>query len=196
MAKTTKKTKKRAQSSASKVSKVKPKRAFSRYKQAIDYLFTKTDYERQEYLRYNVTTFNLDRMKKLLSLVGNPHKKIASVHIAGSKGKGSTATMLAKMLESNGYTVHETESAEQALEMVKRLGRVDLVITDIVLLGMSGPELAEELKIIFPELSVMFISGFAGKALEYINDMQANTNVLRKPFTRNLLLNKTAQLIQ
>ena len=101
-----------------------------------------------------------------------------------------------RMLESNGYTVHETESAEQALEMVKRLGRVDLVITDIVLLGMSGPELAEELKIIFPELSVMFISGFAGKALEYINDMQANTNVLRKPFTRNLLLNKTAQLIQ
>lgn len=101
-----------------------------------------------------------------------------------------------RMLESNGYTVYDTESAEEALEMIKKLGSVDLVITDIVLLGMSGPELAEELKITFPELSVMFISGFAGKALEYINDMQANTNVLRKPFTRNLLLNKTAQLIQ
>ena len=100
------------------------------------------------------------------------------------------------MLESNGYTVHDTESAEEALEMIKKLGSVDLVITDVVLLGMSGTELAEELKRIFPELSIMFISGFAGKALEYINDMQANSNILRKPFTRNLLLSKTAQLIQ
>ena len=56
-------------------------------------------------LRYNVTTFNLDRMKKLLALLGNPHKKIATVHIAGTKGKGSTCTMLAKMLEANGYKV-------------------------------------------------------------------------------------------
>ena len=91
MAKTTKKTAKPTQKSASKTSKVKPKRAFSRYKQAIEYLFTKTDYERQEFLRYNVTTFNLDRMKKLLSLVGNPHKKIASVHIAGSTVTGQAA---------------------------------------------------------------------------------------------------------
>ena len=60
---------------------------------------------RKPRLRYNVTTFNLDRMEKLLSLVGNPHKKIETVHIAGTKGKGSTATMLARMLEANGYNV-------------------------------------------------------------------------------------------
>ena len=71
----------------------------------LSYLFERTDYERQNILRYNVTTFNLDRMKKLLSLLGNPHKKIATVHIAGTKGKGSTCTMLAKMLEANGYKV-------------------------------------------------------------------------------------------
>jgi len=54
---------------------------------------------------YNVTTFNLKRMHKLLSLVGDPHTKIRTVHIGGTKGKGSTATMLAKMLEANGYNV-------------------------------------------------------------------------------------------
>lgn len=101
-----------------------------------------------------------------------------------------------RMLETHGYRVHDSESAEEALEMMKQLEPVDLLITDIVLLGMSGPELAKELKIDFPELPVLFMSGFAGKALEYINDMKANTNVLAKPFTRNLLLNKTAQLIQ
>ena len=96
---------KRPQSPPSKIATVKTKKAFSRYKQALAYLLSKTDYEKQEKVRYNVTTFNLDRMKALLTLLGNPHTKTATVHIAGSKGKGSTATMLAKMLESNGYKV-------------------------------------------------------------------------------------------
>jgi len=137
MTKTTKKTNKRAQSSASKVSKVKPKRAFSRYKQAIDYLFTKTDYERQEYLRYNVTTFNLDRMKKLLTLLGNPHKKIASVHIAGSKGKGSTATMLAKMLESNGYSVG-LYTSPHLVHLHERIRINSHMISDSEMLGLMN----------------------------------------------------------
>ncbi|MHC4844332.1 MAG: hypothetical protein ACYTEE_11065, partial [Planctomycetota bacterium] len=96
MKSTKKRAKKRKVNSSPKVSKVKSKKPFKTYKQAISYLFDKTDYEKEERLRYNVTTFNLNRMKKLLTLVGNPHKKIATVHIAGTKGKGSTATMIAR----------------------------------------------------------------------------------------------------
>ena len=103
--KSTKKRAKKRRVSSPKVSRVKSKKPFRTYKQAMSYLFEKTDYEKEERLRYNVTTFNLNRMKKLLSLVGNPHKKIATVHIAGTKGKGSTATMIARMLEANGYKV-------------------------------------------------------------------------------------------
>ncbi len=108
MAKSTKTTKKkqtRKTASTVKVAKVKSRKAFKSYKQAIKYLSEKTDYEKEKHLRYNITTFSLNRMEKLLSLVGNPHKKIPTAHIAGTKGKGSTATMLAKMLESNDYTV-------------------------------------------------------------------------------------------
>ena len=97
--------KKRRARAVPKVARVKSKKAFKSYKEAIKYLYEKTDYERERHLRYNVTTFSLDRMEKLLSLVGNPHKKVPTVHIAGTKGKGSTATMLAKMLEVNDYTV-------------------------------------------------------------------------------------------
>ena len=89
----------------SSVSKVKKKVAFRTYQRAIQYLFDKTDYERQRRLRYNVTTFDLNRMEALLKGLGNPHKKIKTAHIAGTKGKGSTATMLAKMMEANGYSV-------------------------------------------------------------------------------------------
>jgi len=88
-----------------KVDLVKGKKAFRTYSEAINYLYQKTDYEKQKHLSYNVTTFNLNRMQKLLALLGNPHKKTRTVHIAGTKGKGSTATMLAKMLEANDYKV-------------------------------------------------------------------------------------------
>jgi dihydrofolate synthase/folylpolyglutamate synthase len=106
MAKTTRTTgKKHVRRSSSKVAPVKAKRAFGTYQEALAYLLSRTDYEKEERVRYNVTTFSLERMEKLLSLLGNPHTKINTVHIAGTKGKGSTATMLAKMLEANGYTV-------------------------------------------------------------------------------------------
>ncbi len=106
MVRTTKTTGKKQSKRTSKVSKVKSrKKAFRTYDQAMRYLFDKTDYEKQQRLRYNKTTFNLDRMVELLDALGNPHEKIPTVHIAGTKGKGSTATMLARMLEANGYNV-------------------------------------------------------------------------------------------
>jgi dihydrofolate synthase/folylpolyglutamate synthase len=106
MAKTTRTTgKKRTRRSSPKVAPVRAKRAFRTYQEALAYLLSRTDYEKEERVRYNVTTFSLERMEKLLALLGNPHTKINTVHIAGTKGKGSTATMLAKMLEANGYTV-------------------------------------------------------------------------------------------
>jgi dihydrofolate synthase / folylpolyglutamate synthase len=85
--------------------KVTAAKMFRTYNQALKYLFDRTDYERALKLRYNVTTFDLNRMKSLLSLLGDPHLKLKTAHVAGTKGKGSTCTMLAKMLEANGYKV-------------------------------------------------------------------------------------------
>lgn len=102
---TTKKITTKKTSKSSSVSKVKQKPAFRTYNDAIKYLFSKTNYESQRRLRYNVTTFDLNRMVELLENLGNPHNKLKSIHIAGTKGKGSTATMLARMLEANGYSV-------------------------------------------------------------------------------------------
>jgi dihydrofolate synthase/folylpolyglutamate synthase len=106
MGKIVSKTRKKQRGSRSrKVSVVTSKKPFRTYDEAIKYLYNRTDYEQERHLRYNVDTFNLKRMEQLLCLVGNPHNKIDTVHIAGTKGKGSTATMLAKMLEANGYKV-------------------------------------------------------------------------------------------
>jgi dihydrofolate synthase/folylpolyglutamate synthase len=137
MAKITPKTrKKHTKSRISKLAVVASKKPFRTYDQAIEYLYGKTNYEQQKHLRYNVDTFNLKRMERLLFLVGNPHNKIDTVHIAGTKGKGSTATMLAKMLELNGYKVglytspHVVDLHERIMvnsEMISRSAMLGLI---------------------------------------------------------------------
>ena len=86
-------------------SKAGPKRPFRTYDAAMKYLFSLTDYEQMLRVRYNRDTFSLDRMYGVLEGLDNPHKAIRSVHIAGTKGKGSTVEMLSEMLISCGYKV-------------------------------------------------------------------------------------------
>jgi dihydrofolate synthase/folylpolyglutamate synthase len=64
------------------------------YQEALTYLYSLTDYERVALNTYSPATLNLDRMRDLLSALGNPHQQFKSIHIAGTKGKGSTAAML------------------------------------------------------------------------------------------------------
>jgi dihydrofolate synthase / folylpolyglutamate synthase len=75
------------------------------YAKALRFLNTLSDYERLRIVRYNTETFNLDRMRSLLRKLGNPQNKFRSIHIAGTKGKGSTCAMVAGMLSACGYKV-------------------------------------------------------------------------------------------
>lgn len=63
------------------------------------------DYERMRIVRYTSQNFDLDRMRTLLRKLGNPQDRFRSVHVAGTKGKGSTCAMIASMLQANGYKV-------------------------------------------------------------------------------------------
>ncbi len=69
------------------------------------YLSKLTDFERLRIVRYNDQNFDLDRMRALLKKLGNPQDTFRSVHVAGTKGKGSTCAMIASMLQACGYKV-------------------------------------------------------------------------------------------
>lgn len=75
------------------------------YRSAVRYLNARVNHERMPNVTYSSNFFNLTRMNRLLGLLGNPQKGLRSVHIAGTKGKGSTAVMLARMLQSCGMKV-------------------------------------------------------------------------------------------
>lgn len=63
------------------------------------------DYERALAVPYRTREFKLERMRRLLSLVGNPERGLGIVHVAGTKGKGSTASILSGILMSAGFRV-------------------------------------------------------------------------------------------
>jgi len=75
------------------------------YEDALRFLFSVTDYERMSHTSYSRANFNLSRMNRILAELGNPHKTLRCVHVAGTKGKGSTAGMVAAMLRGAGYKV-------------------------------------------------------------------------------------------
>lgn len=75
------------------------------FRSALNFLNSCTDYEKMTRVGYNSTNFNLSRMNRLLAGIGNPHRQFRSVHIAGTKGKGSTAAMLASMLGNCGMSI-------------------------------------------------------------------------------------------
>jgi dihydrofolate synthase / folylpolyglutamate synthase len=81
------------------------KRPLRTYESALKYLFSQTDYEQMLRVRYNRDTFSLDRMKALVKALGDPQKKLRTAHVAGTKGKGSTTTMLASLLQACGLKV-------------------------------------------------------------------------------------------
>lgn len=73
---------------------------------ALDYLFGRINYERTSGgVPYRSNEFKLDRMRRLLAGLGDPHLALKVVHIAGTKGKGSTAGMIASILRAAGNRV-------------------------------------------------------------------------------------------
>jgi len=75
------------------------------FRSAVNYLDSLVNYERVPRARYTPGNFGIARMTRLLSELGNPHRSFKTAHLAGTKGKGSTATMLAEMLRGCGLKV-------------------------------------------------------------------------------------------
>ncbi len=73
------------------------------YQEALQYLYSFVDYSLERTYRYTPDRFNLDRVRKLLHAVGDPHQSFSSIHVAGTKGKGSVCALCASTLRAAGY---------------------------------------------------------------------------------------------
>jgi two-component system cell cycle sensor histidine kinase/response regulator CckA len=100
------------------------------------------------------------------------------------------------LLEGVGYKVLDFGVPEEALHMAKNyVGVLPLMITDVVMPGMSGMELAEELAKIRPGTKVLFTSGYADDAIARHGGLAPDAAFLEKPFTRDALVRKVRKLL-
>jgi len=75
------------------------------YQKSLDYIYSFIDLSITRNLRYSPEKFNLSRMYKLMSLLGDPQLKYDVIHVAGTKGKGSICAMTASIIREAGYKV-------------------------------------------------------------------------------------------
>ncbi len=93
-----------------------------------------------------------------------------------------------KMLEEHGYKVLEAANGEAALHVIfQNSTRIDLILTDVVMKGMNGPELVLRLMDSHPEMKVVYMSGYTGELVAH-QGLQSGIRLLEKPFTRSTLL--------
>lgn len=89
-----------------------------------------------------------------------------------------------RMLETRGYTVHEAGSGVEALDIMEELeGKVDIVVSDVVMPEMDGPSLLRELRKKYPDMKFIFVSGYAEDAFARNLPPEAKFGFLPKPFS-------------
>ena len=104
----------------------------------------------------------------------------------------SLRLFLSRALEAAGHTVSQAEDGYAALPMIEA-GGIDLLLTDIVMPGLDGIELAQRARVMQPGLRVMFITGFAAVALTRA-DAPIDARVMSKPFHLRELVREIAEL--
>src|SRR5688572_19657685 len=100
------------------------------------------------------------------------------------------------ILEMFGYTVLEAGRPQEALEMVERRREpIHLVLTDVVMPGMSVRALAEHLAMVAPEIRVLYMSGYTDDTVGRHGMLDSGTAFLEKPFTPQALSRKVRETL-
>jgi len=104
--------------------------------------------------------------------------------------------LVASMLKKNGYTVLLASAGDQALEIAARhQGRLHLLLTDVVMPGMSGRVLSERLMLLRPDTRVLYMSGYSDDAILRHGVKSAGTHFIQKPFSLEALAEKVRETL-
>jgi DNA-binding response OmpR family regulator len=103
---------------------------------------------------------------------------------------------LRRILEDSGYQVVEAGGAEEALALAEGLdGPIHLLLTDVVMPGMSGEELARRLGVSRPKMKVLFMSGYSPEAIATHGNLLPGAGFLPKPFGASDLVDRVQETL-
>jgi PAS domain S-box-containing protein len=106
--------------------------------------------------------------------------------------------LAANILGGRGYLTMEAATGPEALQLLagRQPGEIDLLLTDVILPGMSGRELADRVRIEFPQIKVLFTSGYTGDVLGRRGVLEEGLEFLPKPFTPATLVAKVQAILE
>jgi two-component system cell cycle sensor histidine kinase/response regulator CckA len=110
--------------------------------------------------------------------------------------ESSLRVLARNLLKSLGYIVFEASSAEEGLHLAKGLSVINVLLTDVVMPGMNGKVLAEQLLKERPEIKVIYMSGYTGQGVGNKGDLCPTGIFLPKPFTREALARKVRTALE
>jgi PAS domain S-box-containing protein len=123
-----------------------------------------------------------------------PHPRRATVLVA--EDEPLVRRVVVTALRAAGYNVLEAVHPDDALELAKSHdGAIDLLLTDVVMPGMSGRQLSEKIVGLRPELRVLFVSGYTEDAIVHRGVLDSGVHFLPKPFSGRDLLEAVARVI-
>ena len=109
----------------------------------------------------------------------------------------SLRELVLNLLNEQGYTILEAANGLEALNIARQSDRkIDLLLTDVVMPGLSGPQLADELASVHPEAKILYMSGYTEFAAGHTQISQRAQQLLHKPFTRQDLARKVREALQ
>lgn len=104
--------------------------------------------------------------------------------------------LTARILRSLGYSVLEATNGKEGLAIVEKLhGRVDLVLTDVIMPQMGGQEMAEHLRERYPNIKIVYISGFTEVAITEGGHPVGAERWIPKPYTREILARRIREVL-
>ena len=104
-------------------------------------------------------------------------------------------TVVTEMLRKQGYSVVTAPGGAAAIETARKMTTVDLLISDVIMPGMNGPELAQNLRALRPDLRVLYVSGYTDSAIAREGELEPGTAFLHKPFTPDQLARKVREIL-
>jgi len=112
-------------------------------------------------------------------------KTLASKTILLAEDDATLREIVSIQLEELGYTVLAASNGREALRMAeKQKGPIDLLLTDVIMPGMSGRQLADRLKQKIPVLKVLFVSGYSGDVISREGRLEPGAYFAQKPLTK------------
>jgi two-component system, cell cycle sensor histidine kinase and response regulator CckA len=112
------------------------------------------------------------------------------------ENEAAIRNLLQMALRKNGYTVLAAESGREALDLVStHSGPIHLLITDVMMPDIDGPELVRRLSAIRPETRTLFMSGYMDDALGEQGVLPSSVNFIQKPFSPSTIAQKVRDIL-